>query len=152
MRPYLETRFIIPGFSTKVALPPAIVRFKVLHLLAILEGEALAELLRHGSAGASPSRPMNLQVPKPDDLSGRVGRKAREGELNCAIAVGTSPSPRFARPSQRGRVTKRTVSLSEGLAQLQMGLAQLQMGLVQLQMVRHFILPRAARILRDTRE
>ncbi len=101
MRPHLETRFIIPGFSTKVTLPPEIVRFKVLHLLAIWEGEALAELLRHGSAGASPSRPMNLQVPKPDDLSGRVGRKAREGELNCAIAVGTSPSPRFARPSQR---------------------------------------------------
>ncbi len=48
--------------------PQEIVRFKVLHLLAIWEGEAPAELLRHRSAGASPSRPMNLQVPKPDDL------------------------------------------------------------------------------------
>ncbi len=52
-----------------------VVRFKFLYLLAIWEGEAgeaPAELLRHGSAGASPSRPMNLQVAKPDDLSGRV--------------------------------------------------------------------------------
>ncbi len=38
-----------------VTLPLEIVRFKVLHLLAIWEGEAPAELLRHGSAGASPS-------------------------------------------------------------------------------------------------
>ena len=85
-----------------VTLPLEIVRFKVLYLLAIWEGEATpvnmssatlsnqfiaregeapAELLRHGSAGASPSQPINLHVPKPDDLSGRVGRKAGEGDL-----------------------------------------------------------------------
>ncbi len=58
--------------GTKGILPLENVRFKVLYLLAIWEGEAPAELLRHGSAGASPSRPMNLQVAKPDDLSGRV--------------------------------------------------------------------------------
>ena len=57
-----------------VTLPLEIVRFKLLYLRSIWEGEAPAELSRHGSAGASPSRPMNLQVTKPDDLQ-------REGDL-----------------------------------------------------------------------
>ncbi len=37
----------------------------------------------------------------PATFVGCVGRKPGEGELNGAIANGTSPSPRFARPSQR---------------------------------------------------
>ena len=60
------------GLSRIVTQPLEVVPFKVLYLGSIWEGEAPAELLRLGSAGASPSRPMNLQVPKPDDLTGRV--------------------------------------------------------------------------------
>ena len=67
-----------------VTLPLEIVRFKLLYLRSIWEVEAPAELSRHGSAGespASPARPMNLQVPKPDDLPGRVERS--EGRAKC---------------------------------------------------------------------
>ena len=65
-----------------MALPKEIVRFKVLYLIAIWEGEAgeageaPAELLRHGSAGASP-----VALPTNEFAGSQTGRFRREGRL-----------------------------------------------------------------------
>ena len=65
-------------------------------------GEAPAEPLHHwlGRTLALPKVFNGLDFAKMFTVVGS-GLRPGEGELTCALVVGTSPPPRYARPSQR---------------------------------------------------